>query len=347
MAMLNHLTVPPSKARENILRCLEVGLVPDVRSAPGLGKSDIMRSIAEEYRLKLIDIRLAQCDITDLNGLPRFTKEGRAEYAPFNTFPLEGDELPDHPDGGKYNGWLLFFDEMSSAGKQLQAAAYKIVLDKEVGLHKLHPKVAMACAGNREGDRAVVSPMSTAMQSRLIRIEMRVDHKEWIAWAIDNSIDSRILGFLEFKPDYLHNFDPSHQDCTFACPRTWKFANDLIQGKPVTNEDSPLLAGTVSSGVGQEFVQFAQIYADLPKVSDILKDPKNASVPSEPGTKYAMSTYIAENFTDKTADDLAIYVARYPVEFRVVILRMVLKRQPHLMKHKAVGAMFSEIVSYF
>lgn len=344
MATMAHLTVPPSRARAMLVRCLLAGLVPIVTSSPAIGKSEITQGIADEYRLKVLDLRLSQCDITDLNGLPRFTADGRAEYAPFTSFPLEGDDLPDHPDGGKYEGWLLFFDEMTSAHKQLQAAAYKIVLERMIGHRKLHPQVAIACAGNLETDRAVVHGMSTALQSRLIHIEMRVDHKEWMAWAIQNGVDSRILGFLEFKPDYLHKFDPDHQDKTFASPRTWWFANKLVKGEEITNDDAPLLAGTISSGVAQEFVQFAQIYADLPKMSEILKDPAKAPVPTEPSTKYAMATVIADNFTDKTADDLAVYIARYPVEFRVVMLRMVHGRQPQLMRHKAVSGMFQELL---
>lgn len=341
MATMAHLTVPPSKTRALVERCLTAGLVPDIRSSPGMGKSDIMRSIAEDYGLELIDLRLGQCDVTDLNGLPRFTADGRAEYAPFTNFPLEGDPLPERKDG-----WLLFFDEMSSAGKQMQAAAYKVILDRMVGQRKLHPKVLLACAGNLETDRAVVHGMSTALQSRLIHIEMRIDHKEWMHWALQNQVDSRILGFLEWKPGYLHSFNPEHQDKTFACPRTWHFANKLVHGKPITNDDIPLLAGTVSAGIAQEFVQFAQIYADLPKVSDILQAPDKASIPTEPSTKYAMATVVADHFTDKTADDFAVYIQRYPVEHQVVMLRMVHQRQPQLMRHKAVSGMFQELLKH-
>ena len=345
MSLMSHLTVPPSTARSMIVRCLLAGLVPDIRSSPGMGKSDIVRSIAEEYRLKLIDIRLGQCDITDLNGLPRFTSDGRAEFAPFTLFPLEGDDLPVDDEGEPLEGWLIFFDEMSSANKQLQAAAYKLILDRMVGQRKLHRKVLMACAGNLETDRAVVHSMSTALQARLIHIEMRVDHREWMNWAIRNNVDNRIIGFLEFKPEYLHKFDPDHQDKTFACPRTWWFANKLITGRKVGNEDVPLLAGTISAGVAQEFVQFCKIYADLPKIADILKDPVNAKIPEEPSTKYAMVSMIADHFTNSTADDLATYIQRYPVEFRVIMLRMVRQRQPNLMRHKAVSGMFQELIS--
>ena len=51
-------------------------------------------------------------------GLPHFTKDGKAEFMPFNIFPLENTPLPKDKDG-----WLLFLDEFNSATKMVQAAA--------------------------------------------------------------------------------------------------------------------------------------------------------------------------------------------------------------------------------
>ena len=114
----NQMPLPPSRIRDAILRAIKAKLVPLVRSSPGVGKSDIIRSIANEFQLKLIDLRLSQCDVTDLMGLPRFRADGRAEFAPFEEFPLEGDDVPEG-----YEGWLLFLDEITAAPKQIQAAA--------------------------------------------------------------------------------------------------------------------------------------------------------------------------------------------------------------------------------
>ncbi len=55
---------------------------------------------------------------------------------------------PKDPAKGTYDGWLLFFDEMADAPPSLQSLAYKIILDKMVGNHKLHSKVRMVAAGN-------------------------------------------------------------------------------------------------------------------------------------------------------------------------------------------------------
>lgn len=89
--------------KESLVDIIQAGLVPMVTSVPGAGKSDIIKSIAKEYSLELTDLRLSQCDPTDLCGYP--THDGvRMGYAPPEHFPLEG--LDNIPKGKQ--GFLLF-----------------------------------------------------------------------------------------------------------------------------------------------------------------------------------------------------------------------------------------------
>lgn len=61
-------TVTLKQASELVRNCLRAKLVPFIKGSPGLGKSAIVKAIAETYKLELIDLRLAQCDPTDLNA---------------------------------------------------------------------------------------------------------------------------------------------------------------------------------------------------------------------------------------------------------------------------------------
>lgn len=341
------LSLPPSGIRTAVVRAFAGNLVPIIRSSPGLGKSELLISIADEYELMLIDFRLGQADVTDLNGLPRFTADGRAEFAPFRDFPLEGDALPMNPKTGRpYKGWLLFFDELTSAPKQIQAAAYKVLLERKIGNHRLHELVWMAGAGNLETDNAVVHAMSTALQSRLVHLDMRLDHKEWVEWAIKNNVDSRVIAYLSFRPNHLLDFSPAHQDRTFACPRTWWFTSKLISGRPQLDHiDRALIAGTVSAGVAAEFMTFTEVYSQLPKLVDILNDPANAPLPKEPSIKYALTTTLAEHLDDNNVARVIQYLERFPVEHQVICIRMARVRKPTIMRHKCINDMFVKLVS--
>lgn len=327
------MKVKLSQAHDMIVQCIKVGLVPIVKGSPAVGKSSIVHQIAKEFDLKVIDLRLAQCDPTDLLGFPN-TANGRGRYVPMETFPIEGDAVPEG-----YDGWLLFMDEFTSAPRGVQAAAYKLVLDRMVGTHHLHKKVAIVCAGNLETDGAIVEEMSTALESRLIHMEVTVDHIDWCeGWAMKNGIDHRITSFVKFKPGMLYTFSPDHTDCTYASPRTWEFANRLVKGKEIGIEDIPLLAGTISEGVAREFRTFTQIYSRLPTLTQMMEQATTLPVPQEPSILFALTGSIAHNANDENAGPLMDFVSRLPIEFQVVTLREMVRRSPALMNHKSVQA---------
>lgn len=325
------------QAMSLITACIKAKLVPMVAGSPGIGKSNIAYQLAAENQLKVIDMRLSQCDPTDLLGFPSIVGK-KAGYVPMETFPIEGDPIPEG-----YNGWLLFLDEFNSASTAVQAAAYKLVLDRMVGLLHLHKNVAIVCAGNLETDGAIVQPMSTALQSRLVHFELVVDAEEWCDWAMTKGIDHRCTDYIKFKPGNLYTFQPNHTDKTYACPRTWEFANRILKNVDTGDMDLlPLLAGTLSEGVAREFITFIKIYDSLPKMSDIQDKPETVRVPEEPSILFALTGSISHNMTQSTAGQLIKYVSRLPAEFQVVTLRDCVRRNKEMLSHAAVQKWVSE-----
>src|SRR5690554_4114819 len=88
----------PRQTRRFTVHILQAGLVPYIQSSPGMGKSAIVRDIANEFDMELIDVRLSTCAPTDLTGLPHFNN-GIAEFMPFDMFPVEGTPLPEGKQG--------------------------------------------------------------------------------------------------------------------------------------------------------------------------------------------------------------------------------------------------------
>lgn len=316
---------------------LQAKLVPMIVGSPGCGKSQIVYQIAKDYGLKVIDLRLAQCDPTDLAGFPVVNSK-KADYAPMAHFPIEGDPIPEG-----CNGWLLFLDELTTAPPAIQAASYKLILDRMVGSHHLHKNVAMVAAGNLETDNAIVQPMSTALQSRLVHLELTVDHTEWVDWAIGAGIDHRVTDFVKFKPGMLYTFKPDHTDKTYACPRTWEFADRILK---TVDSDAPhrlpMLAGTLSEGVAREFLTYCRIYNDLPKITEILAAPETARVPNEPSVLFALTGSISHNANATNIEPLLKYIKRMPAEFQVVGVKDTIRRNKALINVPAMQKWLAE-----
>jgi len=325
------MQVKVSQAITLITAIIKAKLVPMLSGSPGCGKSEIAYKIAADYNLKVIDLRLSQCDPTDLLGFPTIMGN-KAGYVPMDTFPIAGDALPEG-----YSGWLLFLDEFNSASPAVQAAAYKLILDRMVGMHHLHQNVAIMCAGNLETDNAIVQPMSTALQSRLVHMELVIDSGEWLDWANNFKLNHHIVDYIKFKPSALFTFRPDHTDSTYACPRTWSFLSRLMAVMPASEPESlQLYAGTVSEGVAREFITFCKIYDTLPKIKQIEAAPDTIKMPTEISVQYAITGALANNATESNLSQLMKFIVRMPHEFQVITVRETTQRNKALLQHPAI-----------
>lgn len=316
-----------------IAHILRYDLVGFISGSPGIGKSDIVKQVARRFNLKVIDVRLAQSDPTDLQGMPNINGE-KVRFVPPAQFPLEDDEIPEG-----YEGWLVFLDELNSAPPAVQSASYKVLLDRMIDMKKLHPRVRLIGAGNKETDRAITTRQGTANQSRLIHLSLRADPDAWLDWANLNGIDHRIISFIKFRSNLLHKFDPNHDDHTFPCPRTWFFLSKLI--KDVHEKDfdvvmSAIMAGTVGVGASTEFKAFTQIYNELPTIEEIIESPTTWNVPKEPSKQYAITTLISHNAEEDTIEPLIKAIQRLPKEMALLTMREIHQTKEHLKRHPLV-----------
>jgi hypothetical protein len=332
------MQVTMTQVQPLIIDTFNAGLVPNLLSSPGIGKSALAAQIAEKFNLKLIDIRLSYYDPADLNGFPKMLERTlaqaeaglpeRAGYRPMETFPLAGDPMPLDENGDEMNGWLIIFDEFNSAALQVQAASYKMVLDKVVGQYPLHSKVAMMTAGNRSTDRAIVNRLSTAMQSRLTSFDIMVDIASFLKWGNGiGNLDHRVKSFIGFKPEYLHKFKADHDDLTFACPRTWEMTSKLI--KPMTTivyEKLPLLAGTVGEAAAMEFYNYTELFSGIPTLDEIIQDPTGCILGAEKGVHYALSGMVGAGMNVDNAGPLTKFMTRLDIDFQVVTFRNAISR---------------------
>lgn len=345
---------------------INAGETPFLLGSPGIGKSAFMREVARMNNLLFIDVRLAGMDQTDIGGIPNFIDVTdasgnvvgkRTSYIPNDMFPLQGmgDEkrlLKWNKDGsakidagtGKqdfYDGFLICLDELTSADEAVQAASYQLILDRQVGQHKLLDNVVLVACGNKATDGAIAGKLGTALQSRVITVEVAVHHKSWMSWASKVGINQMILDYLAWKPNFLHDFDPNVDQLTFPCPRTWeKLSNIMNLEGSYTDDVHTLALGTIGK-VAAEFKAFVAYYAKLPDIKKILADPSKADLPTEVGQVYALTGVISQAMVEEVGTTkigpLVTYLERMEPEMQTVAMASALRKTKKLISDKAVS----------
>ncbi|WAK44982.1 hypothetical protein Fifi067_00062 [Erwinia phage Fifi067] len=338
--------VTPRKAVSLIEEILAAGLVPFMQGSPGIGKSAIGNGLSKSFNLATVDHRLSTSPPEDMNGLPYFEERPYGKvacFAPFaDLFPIEGMPLPEGKDG-----WLVFLDEYNSAKKDTQAASYKLLLDRMTGQKKLHERVAIVLAGNLSTDRAIVNNLSTAAQSRLIHLELEVSYHDWLRdVAIAQDYDPRIIGYFSQFEEDLMSFDPKHTDKTFCCPRTVEFLNRMIIGKDVTEDRLPMYAGTVGEDIATKFYQFCNVYKDLIKYEEIMKDPLNCRLPTSLDLAWATVSGLVSKMTIKNFPTMAAYAGRLGLDMRILFFRFAMAKYPELRRDPTFAAVAVQLAKY-
>lgn len=241
-----------------------VKITPYIVGGAGVGKSAIIKEIANDLNLSLIDVRLSTMSVEDLTGFPQI-ENGKAKFIPFEIFPTGETPLPENKDG-----FLLFFDELSGASMPLQIAAYKIILDRMVGNNQLHQNCFIICAGNRIEDNAGVEEMSKALSSRLVHFELEPEADDFIAYLKKIKSDKSIIDYLVKNKKEFYNFSPDSSDKTYACPRTWVFLNEILKSKPEKELLPFLINGTIGEYGGKKYLTFIEKYQYLISVEEII-----------------------------------------------------------------------------
>lgn len=337
---MNSITLSQNGAKQAIELALRANTPLFLTGSTGIGKSQIIKQVAEDFNLEVIDIRLSQVSPYDLLGFPKEVN-GRMEYVPMVNIPLESDPIPTGKDG-----WLLFLDELNSADKYTQGAAYKLTLDREVGKYKLHPNCLIIGAGNRIQDQAVVNKLVSPMKTRLTHIEMFVDQKEFLDYVLAETQAGNwhpyIYAFLNFKPDQINNFDPSVEAVTYAVPRSWEMlSKQLKAGLDKTDPElyTPIIQGIVGDSAGLDFTAFLEHFSKFPKIQQIEIDPENAPLPNDLGAKWALGIWLSQQMNKQNQQQIIDYASRIPEpDLRVVIYRYLTMADPTVMANTKVQA---------
>ena len=309
----------------------------------GVGKSSIVRDVANAMGIGFIDARLSQLSSVDLRGLPAVDGE-------FATFKLP-DWLPRTERDGDRG--VLFLDELTLAAPSVQGAAYQLLQERELGDYKLPNGWVVLAAGNRPEDNAGVSGRQDAAVMNRFATHLNVlpDVDGWVDWAGKQSLMPELIAFIAHRGRAVTRGDGTVEQAgllheypdggcpkghiAVATPRSWEAASNILSLGLDADLEQAAMQGCVGEGASAELAGFLRICRTLPDVGQVLSDPYSAPTPTELPTQYAMATILAQRCTRDTIDNAVTYANRMNGELAALLITIATNRDESLKSTQA------------
>ena len=180
---------------------------------PGIGKSSLVKEFTAKVGLDCVSMVGSQLAPEDLIGVPQII-DGKSHFCPPSMIARD-------------DAYVLFLDELNASSQEVQKAFYSLILDRRIGNYELHKDSLVIGAGNRAQDRAIVKPMPSALMNRMVHVELRVSHRDWLDWAYKNNIHTLVIEYIQNRPDHL-NVPPPKTEEPFSTPRSWHMLSDAL-----------------------------------------------------------------------------------------------------------------------
>lgn len=353
--ILNSVSI--GKAKEILIPFAEMasrGIKPlnvMLHGSPGLGKSSIIREIAEEFGFGLIDLRLSAIDPSAVLGLP-YVNNGELKFStPDWLLETLNSDRP----------YILFLDELNNANLSTQAAAYRLVLDRTIQNGTALPDNCwIVGAGNLATDKSGAKSLSSALANRFA-LHLFIDKKQasesFISHAIKNRFDRSIVGYLSYKKVSVSV--PYSNNPSFATPRTWEFVNDFLKHGMFDESNLGItIAGAVGSDIATDFLAYREVNGRLPDWDKLKHDDDYVyELPNnDEALKYAISVGLAFELLDSLAEDdekavknLATFLDGFNDEITIITFRTMKKDQKTMVKlvrHKELLSQLRQISKY-
>jgi hypothetical protein len=318
----------PAQLSKYLIFAINNNLPVLIKGKPGIGKSDIIEQATAAAGAKLIISHPVVSDPTDFKGMPAINKEGtKAHFLPFN-------DLNDLINATEPT--VFFLDDLGQAAPSVQAACMQLILARRINGFPVSKYVTFLAATNRKEDKAAVSGLLEPVKSRFASIvELEVTTDDWCKWALNNNMPTELISFIRFRPDLLDNFEPTKDITNSPSPRTVaNVGRQQIAGLPPSLHYE-VFKGAAGKGFATEYTAFLELFKDLPNIDQIILNPANAPIPTQPGTRFAVSGMIAAKMTDQTILPLCEYLKRLPAEISVSCMKDATTRKPEIMQTRA------------
>lgn len=213
----------------------------------GVGKSEILTDYFTVRGMKVVTLFLGQMsDPGDLIGLPN-KKGEKTEFLPPYWFPLDDQPI------------VLFLDELNRARPEVLQTIMDLALNRKLAGRQL-PEGSRIISAVNAGEEYQITDLDPALVSRFNIYNFLPTASEWLLWAEQHKIDSRIIQFIQNEPVWLDGNEGQKRGIDTGLDkspdrRAWeKVSAAIISIDPLEAIHKKLIAGIIGPAATSRFM---------------------------------------------------------------------------------------------
>ena len=251
--------------------------------APGIGKTAIVRQIAEEMDLAFVSYSMTHHTRQSALGLPYIVEKTFADetfsVSEYTMSEIIASVYEEMEKTGKKEG-ILFLDEINCVSETLAPSMLQFLQYKTFGRHRVPDGWIIVTAGNPAEYNDSVREFDIAMLDRIKKIEVEPDYEVWKEFAAENGVHAAVLSYLATHPEHFYRVTTSIDGKSFVTARSWDDLSEMIR----LYEENNL---TCDIHLISQYLQDSEIAADFTNYYDLYR---------KYGTDYQVESILAGTF---------------------------------------------------
>lgn len=199
---------------------------------PGIGKTAIMKQIADEMNVGLVAYSMTHHTRQSALGLPVITKKnyGGKEYSvtEYTMSEIIASVYDMIEEAGVQEG-ILFLDEINCVSETLTPTMLQFLQYKTFGKHAVPAGWIVVTAGNPPEYNRSAREFDIVTWDRLKRIDVEPDYAAWREYAVSKGTHASVITYLDAKKDNFYRVEADADGKRFVTARGWSDLSDMIK----------------------------------------------------------------------------------------------------------------------
>ena len=199
---------------------------------PGIGKTAIMKQIAQELGVGLVSYSMTHHTRQSALGLPVIVHKsyGGEDYAvsEYTMSEIIASVYDMIEQGGVENG-ILFLDEINCVSETLTPTMLQFLQYKTFGRHRVPDGWIVVTAGNPPEYNRSAREFDIVTWDRLKRIDIEPDYVAWKEFAHKKGVHAAVLSYLEARRENFYRVELTVEGKRFITARGWVDLSDMIK----------------------------------------------------------------------------------------------------------------------